>query len=61
MKDSVTFGERAAELENLFATHPLIRAVNFHSTSQSQAEHYERQLSQYSRFFFSGNEDELDE
>ena len=61
MNDSVTFNERATELEELFATHPLIRAVNFHSTSRTQAEHYDRQLAQYSRFFSSVNEDELNE
>ncbi|MDP9066270.1 MAG: polysaccharide deacetylase family protein [Pseudomonadota bacterium] len=56
-----TFGERAAELEKLYAARPLIRAVNFHSTSRAQAEHYDRQLAQYSRYFSSVNEDELDE
>ena len=61
MNDSVTFTERATELEELFATHPLIRAVNFHSTSRTQAEHYDRQLAQYARFFSSVNEDELSE
>ncbi len=61
MNTSVTFGERATELQKLFATHPLIRAVNFHSTSRSEAEHYDRQLAQYGRFFSSVNEEELDE
>ena len=61
MNTSVTFGARATELERSFATHPLIRAVNFHSTSRSQAEHYDRQLAQYSRFFSSVNENELEE
>ena len=61
MNAPATFGERAAELEKLFALHPLIRAVNFHSTSRSQAEHYDRQLAQYSRFFSSVNENELDD
>ena len=61
MNTSVTFDVRATEVEKIFATHPLIRAVNFHSTSRSQAEHYDRQLAQYSRFFSSVNENELDE
>ena len=61
MKPSFTFGERATELEKLFAAHPLIRAVNLHSTSRAQAEHYDRQLAQYSRLFSSVNEDELDD
>ncbi len=61
MSKTPTFRERAHELEEVFATHPLIRAVNFHSTARVNAEHYEKQLAQYSQFFTSVNEDELDE
>ncbi len=61
MRPTSTFDERASELEQLFATHPVIRAVNFHNTSRAQAEHYERQLAQYSRSFSSVNQDELEE
>ena len=61
MSNSPTFGERATELEDVFATHPLIRAVNFHSTARANADHYERQLAQYHRSFTSVNQDELDE
>jgi peptidoglycan/xylan/chitin deacetylase (PgdA/CDA1 family) len=55
-----TFGERAIELEKVFASHPLIRAVNFHSTARANADHYERQLAKYQQEFSSVNEDELD-
>lgn len=61
MSEPPTFRARVAELENEFGTHPLIRAVNFHSTSNSQSAHYDRQLSEYSRAFSSVNEDELRE
>ena len=61
MSDPVTFTERAAEIEQLFATHPVIRAVNFHNASKAKADEYDRQLAQYSQFFTSVNEDELDE
>ncbi len=56
-----TFGERVIELSESFATHPLIRAVNFHSTSRAQVERYDRQLEHYSRSFSAVNEDELQE
>jgi len=55
------FEKQATELEDLFATRPLIRAVNFHSTARANAQHYDQQLAQYSQFFTSVNEDELDE
>ncbi len=61
MSSKPTFAARAAELEKSFATHPVIRAVNFHSTSRAQVDHYDRQLAQYSRAFSSVNEDELSE
>ncbi len=61
MRDAQTFSGRATELEEVFATHPLIRAVNFHSTARVNADHYEKQLAQYQRFFTSVNEEELDE
>ena len=61
MSDTPTFGERATELEEVFETHPIIRAVNFHSTARANADHYEKQLAQYAQAFTSVNEAELDE
>ena len=61
MSNPPSFSERATELEDVFATHPLIRAVNFHSTARVNANHYEKQLAQYQRSFTSVNQDELDE
>ena len=61
MKPSSAFEKLATELEGEFATNPLIRAVNFHNTSRAKAAIYEKQLSEYNRFFTSVNEDELDE
>lgn len=56
-----TFSKGAAELEETFATYPLLRAVNFHSTARVNIPKYERQLAHYSQFFRSVNEAELDE
>ena len=61
MKSSPDFAQRATELEEVFATRPLMRAVNFHSTARANAAQYEEQLAQYHRFFTSVNEQELDE
>ena len=61
MSNPVTFTERATELEELYAAHPVIRAVNFHNASRAKADEYDRQLAQYSQFFTSVSEDELDE
>jgi hypothetical protein len=61
MSDSPTFSEHAAKLERLYATRPLIRAVNFHSTSRAKADQYDRQLAHYSQAFSSVNQDELDD
>ncbi len=61
MNPDTSFKERASSLADLFATHPVIRAVNFHNTSRAQAEHYERQFAEYSRSFTSVNEDELND
>ncbi|MGB8014061.1 MAG: polysaccharide deacetylase family protein [Terriglobales bacterium] len=55
-----TFTELAYTLAEEFATHPLIRAVNFHNTSRAQAEQYERQIARYSQYFSSVNQDELE-
>ena len=55
-----TFTELAYTLAEEFATHPLIRAVNFHNTPRAQADQYERQIAQYSQYFSSVNEDELE-
>ena len=60
MSTPPTFRERAASVEKLLAADPLIRTVNFHNTSRAQADKYERQLAQYSQFFSSVNEAELD-
>ena len=61
MTSAPTFGGRVAELEATLGSHPLIRAVNFHSTSRARADSYDRQLEQYSRHFTSVNEAELEE
>lgn len=61
MTDTPTFAQHAAELERLYATHPLIRAVNFHSTSRAKADQYDRELAGYSRSYSSVNQDELDD
>jgi peptidoglycan/xylan/chitin deacetylase (PgdA/CDA1 family) len=61
VNSSSTFAERAADLDQLFARNPVIRAVNFHNTAKSQADRFDRQLEQYSRYFSSVNEYELDE
>ncbi len=60
MSDTATFAERAAELEQLWASRPLIRAVNFHNASRAKAEQYDRELAHYSKFFSSVNQDELE-
>lgn len=56
-----SFSESAAIHAELFATRPLIRAVNFHNTSRAQADQYERQIASYSRSFSSVNEKELED
>ena len=61
MSDKPTFAQRVTELEKEFGKHPLIRAVNFHSTSRARQKAYDRQLEQYSRNFSSVNEAELRE
>jgi peptidoglycan/xylan/chitin deacetylase (PgdA/CDA1 family) len=61
MSAPATFAGRVTELEKVFSSHPLVRAVNFHSTSRERAASYDRQLEQYSRSFSSVNEDELRE
>ena len=61
MNNPVTFAERAVEIEKLYATHPIIRAANFHNASKAKADQYDRQLAQYGEFFTSVNEDELDD
>jgi peptidoglycan/xylan/chitin deacetylase (PgdA/CDA1 family) len=61
MSPSPTFAEHTAELERLYATKPLIRVVNFHSTSRAKADQYDRQLAHYSQNFSSVNQDELDD
>ncbi len=60
MSSSQTFSQRAAALEKMYDTDPLIRAVNFHNTSRAQADRYDRQIAAYSRCFSSVNEDDLD-
>jgi Polysaccharide deacetylase len=61
MSDTPTFAEHATELERLYATRPLIRAVNFHSTSRAKADQFDRELAHYSKSFSSVNQDELDD
>jgi hypothetical protein len=58
---SPTFREGVASLEKLYRTNRVIRAVNFHNTSQARAAQYDRELAYYSQLFCSVNEDELDE
>ncbi len=53
------FDQRASELGQLFESHPVIRAVNFHNTSRDQAAHYEHQLAEYGKRFTSVNQNEL--
>ena len=60
MSPTPTFAEEAKELGDQFATHPLIRAVNFHSTARVNADQYDKQFAQYAKFFTSVNEEELD-
>ena len=61
MIDTPTFAQHAAQLERLYATRPLIRAVNYHSTSRAKAEQYDRELARYSQSYSSVNQDELDD
>jgi len=61
VNSSATFAEQAANLEQLFAKNPVIRAVNFHNTAKSQADRFDQQLAQYGRYFSSVNEDELED
>ncbi len=60
MNNPETFSERADETEHLYASHPVIRAVNFHNSSKAKADQYEQQLARYSKLFTSVNEEELD-
>ncbi len=61
MSDTPTFAEHVAELDKMYATRPLIRAVNFHSTPRSKADQYDRELANYAENFTSVNQDELDD
>jgi peptidoglycan/xylan/chitin deacetylase (PgdA/CDA1 family) len=55
------FLENAGRLAEIFETHPLIRAVNFHNTARAQADLYERQLAQYSRYYSAVTAEDLDQ
>jgi hypothetical protein len=57
---SPTFSQRASEIEKLFGADPLIRAVNFHNAPRTKASQIEREIAQYSRYFSSVTEDDLD-
>ncbi len=59
MSDPPIFSDRAAAVEKLLASDPIIRAVNFHNTSRAQSGKYERQLAHYGRYFSPVNEDDL--
>ena len=61
MSPAPTFAAEATDLGNQFATHPLIRAVNFHSTARANADQYDKQFAHYQKFFTSVNEEELDQ
>jgi polysaccharide deacetylase len=56
-----TFLERSMSLADLFSKYPLIRAVNFHNTSHARAQDYERQIREYSKYFTSVNEAEMED
>ena len=56
-----TYTERSAEQFELLRDRPLLRVVNYHNTPASKAEHFERELAQYSKDFTSVNEAELRE
>ncbi len=60
MSASETFDQRASELEHLYATRPVIRAVNFHNAPKSKADQFDRELAHYSQYFTSVNQDELE-
>jgi peptidoglycan/xylan/chitin deacetylase (PgdA/CDA1 family) len=60
MATPTTFAASAAELQTEFATHPLIRAVNFHSTARINTDRYEKQLAHCQEHFSSVNEEEMD-
>ena len=47
-------------MEALFATHPVIRAVNFHNSPKAQTDQFDRQLAHYSDLFTSVSQEELD-
>ena len=55
------FLENAGTLAEVFANHPLIRAVNFHNTSKAQAAQYEKQLAEYSKSFAPVTANDLDQ
>jgi peptidoglycan/xylan/chitin deacetylase (PgdA/CDA1 family) len=61
VSDTPTFAEHVAELDKMYATRPLIRAVNFHSTPRSKADQYDRELANYAENFTSVNQNELDD
>lgn len=55
------FLENAGALAEVFASHPVIRAVNFHNTSKAQAAQYEKQLAEYSKVFAPVTAADLDQ
>jgi peptidoglycan/xylan/chitin deacetylase (PgdA/CDA1 family) len=55
-----SFHQRVADVSQLMATRPLIRAINFHATPRIRASEYEQQLEHFSRHFTSVDEDDLD-
>jgi peptidoglycan/xylan/chitin deacetylase (PgdA/CDA1 family) len=61
MKINEPFARRAAELEQLLSSRPLVRALNFHNTSAERSHIFGRQLEICSRDFSSVSEDDLDE
>jgi peptidoglycan/xylan/chitin deacetylase (PgdA/CDA1 family) len=60
MSTNEPYAGRAAELGQLLATKPLVRAINFHNTSPERAHIFGRQLETCSRYFSSVSEDDLD-
>ena len=61
MRAQSNFSEQSVDVEKLLANDPIIRAVNFHNTSEARAGQYERQLAHYSKFFSSVSENDLED
>ena len=56
-----SFQEGTAVAEPMLASHPLVRAANFHNTPRARGSEFEEQLRHWSAHFSSVNEHELDD